>query len=478
MNWDKQEVLQLANEALRVGVTAFKYGDKLSEELVFNIALAKIKNIKIEEDETVDGSLAYVAIVGRDLELYINPFKVLKYHKYAITGKTPEKQREQILALFRGILKHELLHFILCHLIIDPKRPNNELSNIVQDALINSYIPEFKALKLGFITPEAMLGFRSNYADHFVTPFDDAAPVDDEANLILLSRYAFSMDLTWEKYYDLLKDTEDDSASDSGNEGEEGDNEEKESQSSSSNNANIDKDKAPLLGDIKPISEDQVNPEVIYEIESMLQEIAQKARGTKLGNLVEKVLIDRSKKGEVDWKKLLRQVFSQGSKIVKKHTFKRYDKRYDVPPGTKQKQHGGAVTILVDTSASISSKDLKNFFSEIYYLSKRYRYKVQGWTYDVDLRDSFTSREIHKGSIEITGRGGTNLKQALATLKEKKTFSQSNTIIVLTDGYDDEPNKQDFPADNIIFIFSKDHNKSFRAYVEKYARTAVLGGDQ
>jgi len=56
---------------------------------------------------------------------------------------------------------------------------------------------------------------------------------------------------------------------------------------------------------------------------------------------------------------------------------KRVDKRTDLPPGKKYTYRGGLAYVFIDTSGSISDQEISKFASELYAISRKYKYKYR-----------------------------------------------------------------------------------------------------
>lgn len=149
-----------------------------------------------------------------------------------------------------------------------------------------------------------------------------------------------------------------------------------------------------------------------------------------------------------NWKSYFRRVVGNSIKSFIKSTRYRPSRRFKGNPGNVLK-FKPKVLVAVDTSGSVSNKELQDFFCEI-----RHLYKT-GVTVDVIEFDTQIQNKFeYKGQqtdIKIYGRGGTDATEAFKYYVEHKEYS---TLVVFTDGYlyiDKLPKAQ-----NVIWIITSD----------------------
>jgi len=132
---------------------------------------------------------------------------------------------------------------------------------------------------------------------------------------------------------------------------------------------------------------------------------------------------------DVDWKDQF-ITYAQSSeqsedwRFCKRHT----SRRYSIPPGAKH-DYQGEVHIMVDTSGSMSNKEIGACFSIIHKLHLM-GYRI--WVHEVDaaLHDSY----IYTGTPpKVHGGGGTMFREAIVKVQEG--FPEMQEVIILTDGY-------------------------------------------
>ncbi len=403
------------DEALAVGVTAFEWGDSLANELVFNLILERVI-LDSDRDNPVP---ACVFVRGGKIVLHINPQRVLEIFEHVWKNKGDERRRK--IALLRGFIKHELLHILFAHLVKDPQRPNRLLSNMVQDAIINSMIPEFEHLDIETITPEAFLEGQK--------PQTPALFIKDPQH----------DDITWEEYYDALRDRFGNRMCEFGE---------------------------VFCGDVEYVAETEAPEEVLDTIQEIIETV--KARGNAIGSYLEKVRV-RRKKPTLSWRRLLRRKFIGYAQLVKTFTWKRFHKRFGTIPGVKMLPRSGKIRVFLDVSASISDEELEGFVAELKNAQK-YGFAIEGYMYDVEIQRRFTEKDLQRKTIEVRGRGGTDINNALKNLELKP----ADITIIFTDGYDDIPNVERLRTKQLVFLLTKKHCFEYEREAKKIGQVVIV----
>ena len=480
------DIYNVFEQAKELGVSTFKFGNSLIEETIFNFLLQKVELIV----DTQHNITAYVTISNNNIQLVINPEYLYEMLEDILETEPTETQ---LLAFYRGILKHELLHCALNHLIRDPKRSSQKLSNIVMDALINREIQEFKYLNIPRVTPEELILVGTN--EGLLFPSEKGEK------------------LTWEQYYDFLaqlleeneeeeneegNEEKEDKKGNKGNEGvkdKEKENGNKEDKEGNKGNEGEDVESGEdsgdstgklknvadfqgqtqkhsgtiTEGDLKQITENEVNPmmdETLRQISEAIEEAIQ-TRGSGFLKSLYKIKVQRNKP-VVNWDKTLRRFVQHGNGILSKdYSFKRRDRRTDLPPGAKYILKGSKIYILIDSSGSVSDRNLQKFGSEIYRLVKNYQMEYKIWTYTTEISEPVDIRQLKRGNLEITQRGGTDLRNALKELKETNK-EMPDMWVVLTDGYDDVPSPKEFGKKRVMYIFTSEHSSASKTEAANY----------
>jgi len=418
--------------AQQVGSVPFKYGENLSFEYVYSIALSMVDLV---ENREIPTALAIYDTETRKVQIHINPNHVVELANQLEWGET------EITAYTRFLIKHELLHFMLKHLLPDSKRQDPTLKNIVVDAIVNPAISELQYLMsldskraLKSITPEQYL----------------AGEIEEEGvYLFVTSDVARLQDFTWEMYYDyLLKQIKERASA-------------------------IAIKKGALGNDVQ--ESDQIDEGTKANMEEIMKKLADamQLRGDRPGNLIAelKAKTQRSRL-EKYLKSILLHTF-YGKHITNCETYKRPNRRFDSFPGNKKQYVSQQIVVMIDDSGSVSEELLEQFVNHSYTLAKAYGYRVDMFVYDTKIQNHIPHKQLLKRKLKLSGRGGTNLKNALKELQQYD-IKNIHTMLIFTDGYDEPPTREEIPAKKVVFAFPDKYSREFKNAVEKFAKTIVL----
>ena len=304
-----------------------------------------------------------------------------------------------------GILKHELLHISFGHLTYRDSFENKKLFNIAADLEINQYIDE------NFLPREAL--------------FLDTFP-----ELNLPTRAGTKV------YYDLLQQ-----ACDDGN-----------CPSLQTILGEMNGDSIydhPTWDEFEELTEAEKRL-VQKQIEHQIKEVAEqteKRRGTIPGELSE--IIDRILNippPKFDWRGYLRRFVGNSSIVYTKKMRRKYNKRYSENPGLKIK-FKNHILVGVDTSGSVSSNELKEFYNELCHMHKT-GHKISVAQCDSSLKDvkEFNPRK----DWEIHGRGGTDFQPVVDHFNQNKRAYTA--LIYCTDG--EAPAPEECPKNTLWCLSS------------------------
>ena len=185
--------------------------------------------------------------------------------------------------------------------------------------------------------------------------------------------------------------------------------------------------------------ESDASPEEARQIvRDMVQQARNQAKGNTPGHLKE--AIEALNDPIVPWRAVLKQ-FQARHLGNRRHTFARRNRRRDAFGIKGVSRHAAArLSILIDTSGSISQDDLRQFFTEIEEITHRTKVNILMW--DVAFCDFIPKyRRGDWRKIGVTGRGGTgSFDEAQDWLVKQGVMGDA--LIFLTDGC---MNKEDFP---------------------------------
>ena len=282
-----------------------------------------------------------------------------------------------------GLLKHELLHICFNHLIERDEFPDHELHNIAADVEINQYI------------------------DPVYYPSDD---------LLLPSTFPelnLPLKAGTKEYYKLLQQAKKDGTS-------------------PSLNAMLDDagELHPTWKEFDELSEADkrlVKAQIDHQIKTLV-ESQDRSRGLIPSELESYINgLFEEKAPSYDWKGYFRRFFGSSSKVYTKKTRRKLNKRFEENPALKIKPKK-KILIGIDTSGSVSEKDLIEFFSEINHMYKT------GISITIAEGDATIQRIYeYEGKLpeNVRGRGGTNMNLFIEYFNEHKQY---NSLIILTDG--------------------------------------------
>jgi predicted metal-dependent peptidase len=292
-----------------------------------------------------------------------------------------------------GLLKHELLHICFHHLTEKDDYPDHELHNVAADVEINQYL-----------TP-----------DYYPTP-----------DILLPSTFPelkLPLKAGTKKYYELLSQA-------------------KLSGSSPALNALLDSNPSsggkhgsaaglhPTWKEFDSLSEADkklVKAQISHQIKSIVESqrdmgfVPAEIKGY-IDSLFEITL------PSYDWKAYFRRFFGTSTKVYTKKTRRKLNKRFEENPALKIKQKK-KVLVGVDTSGSVSDKDLVEFFNEIYHMWKT---GISITIAEGDAKISNVYEYDGKMPEFVTGRGGTNMNPFVKYLNENRQY---NSLVILTDGF-------------------------------------------
>ena len=89
--------------------------------------------------------------------------------------------------------------------------------------------------------------------------------------------------------------------------------------------------------------------------------------------------------------------------------------------------------VAIDTSGSISDKDLTYFFNEIFHIIKNRKYQLTVIECDADIQKVYEAKSINDTDYNIKGRGGTAFSPVFEWIKNERR--RNALLVYFTDGY-------------------------------------------
>jgi predicted metal-dependent peptidase len=368
---------------------------KIAKKLMLDEPFYGLFLLTLNKRENTNIPTACVSLQGINQSLEINP---------EYWNSLPELQRV-------GLLKHELLHIMFHHFLLDTTMyPDAKLRNIAADIEINQFIDEQNKSKewLGLTSvPNLVLPEKAGTRVYYDMIKDKASTCPQVQN-----------------WLNGLGDDSDEFADGHGMWGD----------------PNMDEATKKLIG--KQL-EHQVK-----EIAEHLDKKGSNFRGTLPGTLVE--WIDSLFELPVpvtDWKSYFKRFISSSDKVVTKKSRNKYNKRFPGNPALKIK-HKKNILVAIDTSGSVSSDNLVEFLGQLLHIHKT-GHEVTVMECDAKITNIFK----YKGDkeIAITGRGGTDFQPAIDYFNQH--IQTYNTLVFFTDGYAPAPTP---PKRPMLWVMTKD----------------------
>ncbi len=280
-------------------------------------------------------------------------------------------------------LKHELLHICLFHLEMYKDYSNRNIFNIAADMAVNSFIDKIED-------------------DDFIRAEDYGFPIE--------------MGVKW--YYNELMKGAKKQPKGGGN----------SSEKSSETKEITNHDSWKAVENISDSQKQLLHNQVDYLIKNAAESVI-KSRGTLPGELQEYIKNLLKKHTPVfNWKQYLRRLVGMAEKYYLKTSRKKPSKRFEGAAGLKHK-HLHSLMVAVDTSGSVSTNELAEFYAEIKHIEKA------GADVDVIECDAgiTTIYPFKDWDGSAHGRGGTDF-QPVFNLFNGRSKKEYSALVYFTDG--------------------------------------------
>lgn len=194
------------------------------------------------------------------------------------------------------------------------------------------------------------------------------------------------------------------------------------------------------------------------QIEYRMTEIAEEMEKTKPGSVpgeISSIIKAIKKPSQFDWKKFLRQWTGNSHEVEIRQTRFKPNPYFPATPSTKIKLKQN-ILIAIDTSGSVSDKELGEFMSELFNLWK-FGHTLTILCVDTKIYDPY----VYKGQTEVTihGRGGTYFTP---TLEYFNSHSEYNSMIYFTDGEAELPPNANKP---MLWVIS---SRGTKRYIQEH----------
>lgn len=301
-------------------------------------------------------------------------------------------------AELRFVLTHEVYHLVLHHCTKrapeDPKQAR--IWNMAADMAINTLIP---------------------------VSADRTPPVDEDDKVIGVypKDQGFPDKLSMENYLSLMEDKYDDSNGDGdgGGDGVGGDG---------------------SFDDHSMWDESDVIDQMVKEKVEQLSRSG-KVWGSMSGDMQE--IIKAAQKSQVPWTRILRHYLGNIVSPERRPSFKKPNRRYPYPYCGSIPKSVDKKLVAIDTSASVGSKELAQFLTEVNKLCETN--PVDVCLFDTEITQEPMPFDKRRREYDFKGRGGTDFSPVMMLAEEKRYTS----VIMLTDGMASAPERPRYVKDVI-----------------------------
>ena len=316
-----------------------------------------------------------------------------------------------------GVLKHELLHIAFKHLLIRSSFSDKKLFNIAADIEVNQYID---------VLPDGLCTLQT--VDPLLPP---------KAG----TKYYYEFLYKEEKEKEFRKE----SKIEKGQNSEDGNEDIKEPRNHDQWQDSENKSEAE-----KQLISNQID----YVVKQTATQVI-KNRGTIPKELEEYVgSLFKVNPPVFNWKAYFRRMLGFAIDVFVRKSHRKISKRFEGLAGIKLK-HKHDILVAIDTSGSVSDKELKDFMSEIYHIWKA------GANIDIVECDAKINRMYpFKGTFDgkFNGRGGTDYRPVIDYYNASRKYY--STLVFFTDGY--APTNTFKVLKQMIWVITSNGNRNNR----------------
>jgi predicted metal-dependent peptidase len=384
---------------------------KICKDLMLEQPFYGLLLLNLNKEWTNKVPTAGVGLNGINYMLYINP-------EFWQTLSEEHK---------KGLLQHELMHIAFFHVTEYNHLKNHELANVAQDIEINQKIPA------NYLPPDGCT------LEKFIDEGYDLLP-DEGTNT----------------YYEKLNRADDGKGPGSGKGGGQGQslidaikdavaNGTMQVSGKGSSNMRVPDHQ---WGDFDDLTETQQKL-IDKQLEVMLDEVVEQVQKMQ-GNVPRQVLQKLEKLKQIEppkfnWRAYLRRYVGNSSRNSVRKTKRKQSKRFELDFGIKVQEFSN-ILIAIDSSASVSDSEIKEFMNEIHHMYKCGHDFTLIFA-DTQMQDPIKYRP--NMPLVIKKRGGTDFNPVVDYyMQHRKKYT---TLIYLTDGECSAPRA---PVKNMLWVLS------------------------
>lgn len=177
------------------------------------------------------------------------------------------------------------------------------------------------------------------------------------------------------------------------------------------------------------------NKDLNYEnLKDLTKNLANHANRGKVPLELLEIITNLNEKPEMKWQDILKKMVGTLAVPYKK-TITRKDRRQPERHDLRGKlpKHIIKLIIAIDTSGSISYKDLQKNLTEVFAIVKRHNHEITVIECDAKVQNVYKIRSPKDLKLEVKGRGGTAFSPVFEYIDQKKLTN--HLLIYFTDGH-------------------------------------------
>ena len=316
-----------------------------------------------------------------------------------------------------GLLKHELLHIAFFHLTDYNHLEDHQLANIAMDIEINQYIdidclPTDPAPQLPSTYPDLNLDLKAGTLYYYKKLKEESDKNNADLKAVCAAMIAGEDSCTLPSTGETVE---------------------------------LPQHKWEEMEKLDEATEKLIKAQIGHHMNQVADQV-QKSRGT-VPSEIELIIanLNSVEPAKFDWRGYVRRFHGKSIKTYTKKSRRKFNKRTPDFPGLKIKQQKH-ILAGIDTSASVNTDELKEFFHEIHHMNKTGS-DVTVIQCDTAIKkiEKFNPRKDY----EIVGRGGTCFQPVIDYYNENQ--HKYSCLIYLTDGEAPAPEN---PKGNILWVLS------------------------
>lgn len=438
---------------------------------------------QFDRHETEEVTWAGVGYSGSNIILYYNPKKLLE---------EPQNIQE-------GVIEHEILHILSLHPF---RREMREpyVFNVSSDLAINPMVGRQNLPKMtdkdekefGEAVGKKKGDSLVYFPDSFKPPLPEGKSAEEYYSLLMKDHVKFVGSGNCPDYQDKKSgdgsreggsqgESKEDGKEKRGQSGKDSSQSTKRSCGGCAKNGNCERQKGGGISDFQGIggshkpweefggTSESFGKVVVRDIVSKAINRCNRGRGDIPGNISEQVaaLLEST----VDWVSVMRFFGKAIRTSKKKSTWRKANWKFgNGTPGFKRKWKS-KIVVAVDTSGSVSTRNLQKFAAEILML-QRTGNEITVIDFDTKVHREYKIRKKSDFDSRFVGRGGTRIQSVIDYIDEKKR--QPSGLIVLTDMEGGPVTKPPYP---VLFCITEDGSENNVAKDAPWCKTYLKMSD-